>query len=77
MRWLCIFFSLGLLGCVPPSPPRCDVRAKFVPQKNITAYELAYIVQHNGHGSMPICFSSALWDELPVNIKRHFQDQEN
>lgn len=52
------------------------VIAPFNPKENITAYELAFCVAHFGGISPPkdgISFEPKIWNELPENIKRHFE----
>jgi hypothetical protein len=56
--------------------PTCALYLAFVPQPDITAYELAYICAHNGCNKGPICFTQEKYDELEPKFKRHFK-QEN
>jgi hypothetical protein len=53
----------------------CGLYMTFVPQPDITAYELAYICSRNGC-EHSFCITQEKYDALPENIKRHFK-QEN
>ena len=47
----------------------------FVPQRDITAYELAEIFRRaSGSPYYGVIFTSDQWDKLPQEIKRHFSD---
>jgi hypothetical protein len=62
-----VIASLGAFARVSP----CDVTASFEPRADITAYELAYIIQHGGD-SRRVCFTQKQWDELR-SIRRHYR----
>jgi len=52
------------------------MKKRFTPQKDITAYELAVIVQRLKFGWVPlsaedVTFDEGAWNELPEEIKRH------
>jgi hypothetical protein len=64
-------FLLASLGAFSASTPKCDVIAGFEPARDITAYELAFIIQHNGDSSR-VCFTQKQWDELR-SIRRHYR----
>lgn len=56
------------------------VKAKFKPQKDITAYELAYIFGQIGHGMFSpgpsiraVKFKGDDWEGLDPAIRRHFE----
>jgi len=47
----------------------------FVPEKDITAYELAYIMSHLSLMTPPrwgVHIAEDAWRVMPQNIKRHF-----
>jgi hypothetical protein len=49
------------------------IEARFEPQSDITAYELAVIVQKlPGYRNDVIRFTTAQWNDLDESIKRHF-----
>lgn len=51
------------------------VCAEFVPQEDITAYDLALVVANLGTISPPklgVLFPEPQWEELDTRIKRHF-----
>ena len=62
---------LASLGTFSASRDGCDVIAGFEPRVDITAYELAFIIQHNGD-SRRVCFTQKQWDELR-SIRRHYR----
>ena len=65
------FVLMTSLGAFSASAPKCDVIASFEPARDITAYELAFIIQHNGAAGR-VCFTQKQWDELRT-IRRHYK----
>lgn len=65
---------MGVLSFKREPKQHC-VLAKFEPQKDITAYELAVIVAHvTGRDALKdgVRFPRKYWDALPAEIARHF-----
>jgi hypothetical protein len=53
------------------------IEAKFVPQPDITAYELAVIVSKTrGYNAEVIRFTTAQWESLDPAICRHFSKED-
>jgi hypothetical protein len=71
---------LALAGCSSPPPWRASdyVCYKFVPQRDITTYELAQIVAKRGGGMFggneKTSFTPKDYDMLALDLKRHFQE---
>ncbi len=62
------------------SRPRLDVKKYFRPEPDITTYELAILVSNFSSvvGWPPrsgVYFTREMWDAMPANLKRHFQDE--
>jgi len=54
------------------------IRKKFVPQPDITAYEVAYILSHCNMWTLPayeVNFRDEQWNNLDPKYQRHFEDK--
>jgi hypothetical protein len=55
-----------------PTAPACQLR-EFTPQKDITAYELAFIYKNtNGYTHQALCIDDKTLAEINAQVRRHF-----
>jgi hypothetical protein len=71
------YFNRILDGIKIDDPMKGTFKKAFIPEPDITTWELAEIFGHIGQISAPrwgVAFTQDVWDGLVWGVKRHFKD---